>query len=73
MYFLAPLIVAFIGSWGLYRTEEVWPKADYDASFVKKAGVAAVAEPTGMSGLRPTIDTSSYAPMGAGWASGSRN
>ena len=30
MYFLAPMVVVFIGAWGLYNTTEVFPKADYD-------------------------------------------
>ena len=70
MKILAPILVIVAATALLYRTEEVWPKADYDASFVKKAGVAAVAEAGGMSGVRPTIDTSEYAPMAAGWGSG---
>ena len=30
MFFLAPLVVVFIGAWGLYNTDEVWSKAEYD-------------------------------------------
>ena len=30
MYFLAPMVVVFIGAWGLYNTTEVFPKAEYD-------------------------------------------
>ena len=42
MYFLAPMVVLFIGAWGLYNTTEVFPKADYDL-VVHPAAVATVA------------------------------
>ena len=70
MKILAPILVIVAATALLYRTEEVWPKADYDASFVKKAGVVAAEVP-----VRPTIDTSEHAPMAAGWgmSGGSQN
>ena len=40
MYFLAPMVVVFIGAWGLYNTTEVFPKAEYDL-VVHPAAVAA--------------------------------
>ena len=42
MYFLAPMVVVFIGAWGLYNTTEVFPKAEYDL-VVNPTTVAAVA------------------------------
>lgn len=42
MYFLAPMVVVFIGAWGLYNTTEVFPKAEYDL-VVHPAAVATIA------------------------------
>ena len=40
MYFLAPMVVVFIGAWGLYNTTEVFPKAEYDLVVNPPATVA---------------------------------
>ena len=42
MYFLAPMVVVFIGAWGLYNTTEVFPKAEYDLVVHPAAVVAGV-------------------------------
>ena len=50
MYFLAPMVVVFIGAWGLYNTTEVFPKAEYDL-VVNPATVGTVATAAGRPNL----------------------
>ena len=38
MKILAPIAVIVAVAALLYKTEEVWAKADYDAAYVKKGG-----------------------------------
>ena len=47
MKFVAPLVLLAVFSVALYKTQEVWPKADYDAVYGgTKAKPAAASDPS---------------------------
>ena len=48
MKLLAPIVIILALSGALYKTQEVWPKADYDAA--KDAKDAAASKPAAASG-----------------------